>query len=76
MRAVERGYLGMELLGTREDAMLGWEDLAGGGVEIHDVPGEHGNVLEEPHVQTVAEELEEDTAEAGNHGSAADSQPM
>jgi thioesterase domain-containing protein len=57
MRAVERGYLGMELLGIREDPMLGWGALAGGGVEIHDVPGEHGNVLNEPHVRTVAEEL-------------------
>jgi amino acid adenylation domain-containing protein len=58
MRAVERGYQGMELLGTREDPRLGWVSLAGGGLEIHDVPGEHGNVLNEPHVRTVAEELE------------------
>jgi amino acid adenylation domain-containing protein len=58
MRAVDRGYLGMELLGTREDPRLGWVALAGGGLEIHDVPGEHGNVLNEPHVGTVAEELE------------------
>jgi thioesterase domain-containing protein/acyl carrier protein len=57
MRAVERGYLGMELLGTREDSVLGWGNLAGGGLEIHDVPGEHGNVLNEPHVQVVAKEL-------------------
>jgi hypothetical protein len=57
MRAVSRSYLGMELLGTREDPMLGWANLAGGGLEIHDVPGEHGNVLNEPHVRTVAEEL-------------------
>ena len=57
MRAVERGYQGMELLGTREDPMLGWGALAGG-LEIHDVPGEHGNVLNEPHVRTVADELE------------------
>ncbi len=57
MRAADRGYLGMELLGTHEDAVLGWGDLAGGGLEIHDVPGEHGNVLKEPHVQTVSEEL-------------------
>jgi len=57
MRAVERGYLGMELLGTHEDSVLGWGNLAGGGLEIHDVPGEHGNVLNEPHVQVVAKEL-------------------
>jgi thioesterase domain-containing protein len=48
----------MELLGTREDPRLGWVALAGGGLEIHDAPGEHGNVLNEPHVRTVAEELE------------------
>ncbi len=58
MRAAGRGYLGMELLGIREDPMLGWGALAGGGLEMHDVPGEHGNVLNEPHVRTVAEELE------------------
>ncbi len=58
MRAVDRGYLGMELLGTHEDPVLGWRNLARGGLEIHDVPGEHGNVLNEPHVRTVAEELE------------------
>jgi acyl transferase domain-containing protein/thioesterase domain-containing protein len=57
LRAIDRGYLGMELLGTEEDAVLGWGDLAGGGLEIHDVPGEHGNVLNEPHVQTVSEVL-------------------
>jgi amino acid adenylation domain-containing protein len=57
MRAVERGYLGMELLGTREDTVLGWENLAGGGLEIHDVPGEHRNMLNEPHVRIVAKEL-------------------
>jgi acyl transferase domain-containing protein/thioesterase domain-containing protein len=57
MRAEGRGYLGMELLGTREDEALGWGSLAAGGLEIHDVPGEHGNVLNEPHVQTVVEEL-------------------
>jgi acyl transferase domain-containing protein/thioesterase domain-containing protein len=57
LRAEGRGYLGMELLGTREDEELGWGSLAGGGLEIRDVPGEHGNVLNEPHVQIVVEEL-------------------
>ncbi len=57
LRAEGRGYLGMELLGTREDDELGWGSLAGGGLEIRDVPGDHGNVLNEPHIQTVVEEL-------------------
>src|SRR5579862_2752849 len=57
MRAVERGYLGMEVLGAREDPLLGWGNLALGELEIYDVPGEHGNMLREPHVLTVAEEI-------------------
>jgi thioesterase domain-containing protein/acyl carrier protein len=57
MRAVERGYLGMEVLGGREDPLLGWGNLALGELEIYDVPGEHGNMLREPHVLTVAEEI-------------------
>jgi thioesterase domain-containing protein len=57
LRAEGRGYHGMELLGTHEDEELGWGSLAGGGLEIRDVPGEHGNVLNEPYVQVVVEEL-------------------
>jgi acyl transferase domain-containing protein/thioesterase domain-containing protein len=57
LRAVERGYLGMELLGTREAPGLGWGGLAAGGLEIHEVSGEHANMLDEPHVRTVAAEL-------------------
>jgi acyl transferase domain-containing protein/thioesterase domain-containing protein/acyl carrier protein len=57
LRAVDRGYSGMELLGTREEPDLGWGNLAGGGLEVHDVSGEHGNVLREPQVRTVAEAL-------------------
>jgi len=57
LRAVDRGYLGMELLGTREAPGLGWGELAEAGLEIHEVSGEHGNMLDEPHVQIVAAEL-------------------
>jgi acyl transferase domain-containing protein/thioesterase domain-containing protein len=57
MRAIERGYRGMEFLGTREAPDLGWGALAGGGLQIRDVAGEHGNVLRDPQVQTVAEAL-------------------
>jgi len=34
-----------------------WERLAAGGLEVVDVPGDHLNVLNEPHVQLWAEEL-------------------
>jgi thioesterase domain-containing protein len=57
MRAVDRGYLGMELLGAREDPILGWGNLVSGDLKVYDVPGEHGNMLREPHVITVAQEI-------------------
>ena len=36
---------------------LGWSSLVVGGLEIYDVPGLHLTVLEEPHVQVLAEKL-------------------
>ncbi len=39
------------------DFHLGWGKLAGGGVDVHFIPGDHGNVLKEPHVQGLAAEL-------------------
>jgi aspartate racemase len=36
---------------------LGWSELAPGGLEIHDVPGDTFSILEEPHVQVLAEKL-------------------
>jgi thioesterase domain-containing protein/NAD(P)-dependent dehydrogenase (short-subunit alcohol dehydrogenase family)/acyl carrier protein len=36
---------------------LGWSELAPGGLEIHDVPGDTFSMLEEPHIQVVAEKL-------------------
>ena len=36
------------------DPALGWGALSRGGVEIHDVPGTHFNLLEPPHVQVLA----------------------
>jgi amino acid adenylation domain-containing protein len=39
------------------DLHLGWGKLAGGGVDVHFIPGDHGNVLKEPHVQGLAAEL-------------------
>jgi aspartate racemase len=39
------------------DLHLGWGKLAGGGVDVYFIPGDHGNVLKEPHVQGLAAEL-------------------
>ncbi|PSB01284.1 condensation domain-containing protein [Merismopedia glauca] len=33
---------------------VGWTKVAGGGLEIHKVPGEHNTLLAEPHVRTLA----------------------
>ena len=47
VRAIDRGP---EVLGRREDRTLGWGSLAGGGVEVIDVPTEHMHMLFEPYV--------------------------
>ena len=36
---------------------LGWSELAPGGLEIHDVPGDTYSMLQEPHVQVLAKKL-------------------
>jgi aspartate racemase len=54
MRASDRGP---EVLGKREDPTLGWGPLAGGGLEIHDVPTGHMNMLFAPNVETFAQML-------------------
>jgi thioesterase domain-containing protein len=36
---------------------LGWGELAGGGLEINEVPGEHGSIVVEPRVGTLAQKL-------------------
>jgi thioesterase domain-containing protein len=46
-----------ETVGTRRNPTLGWETHAGGGLEIHDVPGGHISMFEEPNVRTLAETL-------------------
>jgi acyl transferase domain-containing protein/thioesterase domain-containing protein/acyl carrier protein len=54
LRATDRSP---ENLGLREDPTLGWGRLAGGGLEIHDVVSGHDNMLLEPQVNAVADEL-------------------
>jgi amino acid adenylation domain-containing protein len=39
------------------DPALGWDALAGAGVALCDVPGEHDTLLKEPHVRALAEQL-------------------
>jgi len=46
-----------ETVGTRRNLTLGWETLSGEGLEIHDVPGGHNSMFEEPNVRTLAEKL-------------------
>jgi amino acid adenylation domain-containing protein len=36
---------------------LGWTKLAAGGLDIHDIPGDHHGILKEPNVQLLAEKL-------------------
>jgi acyl transferase domain-containing protein/thioesterase domain-containing protein/acyl carrier protein len=46
-----------DTVGTRRNTTLGWETLAGGGLEIHDVPGGHTSMFEEPNVRALADKL-------------------
>ncbi len=39
------------------DLQLGWSELVGGNLEIHDVPGDHDGMLREPRVRVLAEKL-------------------
>jgi amino acid adenylation domain-containing protein len=39
------------------DRTLGWADLALGGVEVHEVPGFHGEIVEEPQAAILAEQV-------------------
>jgi aspartate racemase len=39
------------------DPHLGWGELAAEGLEFHEVPGTHLGILQEPHVQVLAEKL-------------------
>ena len=40
------------------EAGLGWGDLTSEGLKIHDVPGDHMQMLQDPHVQVLAEKLQ------------------
>lgn len=53
LRARER------LAGAEEDPEMGWGRVAAGGVEVHEVPGNHLSMLEQPHLQVLAAKLQE-----------------
>jgi aspartate racemase len=36
---------------------LGWDRVAGGGMEVHEIPGDHVTLMKEPGVRLLAEEL-------------------
>src|SRR5205823_379254 len=37
-----------------EHTRLGWEGLAAGGLETHQIPGDHTSIFQEPHVRALA----------------------
>ena len=49
--------------GTRvkktSDGRSGWKELAAGGIEVYETPGDHQYILKEPHVRLLAEQLRE-----------------
>jgi amino acid adenylation domain-containing protein len=48
---------GQELAGCSSDPTLGWAEWAGGGVDVHVVPGNHATMVYKPHVEVLAETL-------------------
>ena len=44
-------------LGRYPDPLLGWGELAGGGVAVYEVPGDHMSMVENPRVRILAEQL-------------------
>ena len=50
-RASEKGLRGLE------DPGDGWQKYAAGGLEVHELDGDHGNILNEPNVRFLATEL-------------------
>jgi thioesterase domain-containing protein len=45
-------------LRTSIDMVGGWESLAGGGIDVHEIPGSHLDIIKEPHVGELARKLE------------------
>lgn len=52
-------------VGTEIDPYYGWREIAVGGLDIYDIPGDHLLMLQEPNVQVLAEKIQEIVQ--GNH---------
>lgn len=39
------------------DFVEGWRSLAGGGIDVHEIPGTHLDIVKEPHVSELASKL-------------------
>ena len=57
------------------DPSLGWDGIATEGLEIHRVPGGHTSMLQEPHVDVLAEVFEDCLVRALSDTTARHSQP-
>ena len=44
-------------LRSSRDLVEGWRALAGGGIEVHEIPGSHLDIVKEPHVGELASKL-------------------
>jgi aspartate racemase len=47
-----------------EPPEIGWRKLITGSLKIHQIPGSHGGILEEPNVQVLAEKLLEECSKS------------
>jgi thioesterase domain-containing protein len=55
--AMFRAINGIASDDPRYGEALGWQNLAAGGVEVHEVPGTHRALLQEPNVRILAREI-------------------
>ena len=58
------------------DLHMGWQELAAGGLDIHEIPGSFAFIIKEPHVQILAQKLREclERAEVDTDAGKADTQ--
>jgi hypothetical protein len=52
------------LLRIISDRMLGWGNLVQGGIEIYDTPGHHADLVRDPRVRVLAQQLDDALAKA------------
>jgi len=48
-----------EMMKRIQDPTMGWGELAAGGVRVIDVPGDHGTMVRNPYVETLAVRIKE-----------------